>query len=406
MTNGNLEEMRQMAKNWTSWDLDEEIRVIQQKIDDIWAANPSIAESWYKDPSATMKEYPELAELVERRIQLNSEGFVGNYSTIDPNAKKIKSSAQQSSDMQKSIMETEVRNMRAQGYSEQEIENNYIGIDKYARRNSTDNALREIAKSTNISQLDEVALLRAEQMRDIIESDSWLKSQKQNWYMLTTDEKREFAQEVSNKLLRKNGVAYDKITEIRAAKLEIGNTGSYNKRTNVTRIDFDQVQDYESFINVLAHENGGHVIDNLNPNAGALGSQLQDATHDLYGVEYDAYRAKPTEQTSWRIGEVSSVVNSYDNSDLTDVLLDAVDLNKKIAPLDMNNKGLIIDYKQLGTSSPVSALWDDLFNPNSNVILGIEPGVENVEDIINVLQQSGKFKLSEMEGYWFAYPIK
>ena len=35
----------------------------------------------------------------------------------------------------------------------------------------------------------------------------------------------------------------------------------------------------------------------------------------------DAYRAKPTEQTAWRIGDIASVVNSYDNTDLQDVLL-------------------------------------------------------------------------------------
>ncbi len=406
MTNGNLEEMQQMAKNWTSWDLDEEMRVIQQKIDDIWDANPSIAESWYKDPRATMKEYPELAELIERRNQLNSEGFVGNYSTINPNAKKLKAKAQQNITLQKSMTETEVNLLRKQGYSEQEIDRLYTKIVEDTRKYTTDDVLRETAEQITISQLDDVALMRADQMHDIIESDSWLKSQKQNWYNLTTDEKREFAQEVSDRLLRKNGVAYNKTTEIRAAKLEIGDTGTYNNRTNVTQIDFDQVQDYESFIDVLAHETGGHAIDNLNPNAGALGAQLQDATHDLYGAAYDAYRAKPTEQTSWRIGEVSSVVNSYDNSDLTDVLLDAVDLNKRITPLDMNNKALPINYKQLGTSSPMDALLVDLFNPNSNVILGIEPGVENVEDIINVLQQSGKFKLSESNGHWFAYPIK
>ena len=405
MTNGNLEEMRQMAKNWTSWDLDEEMRVIQQKIDDIWDANPSIAESWYKDPRATMKEYPELAELVERRNQLNSEGFVGNYSTIDPNAKKIKATAQQNITLQKSMTETEVNMLRKQGYSEQEIDRLYTKIVEDTRKYTTDDVLRETAEQITISQLDDVALMRADQMHDIIESDSWLKSQKQNWYNLTTNEKREFAQEVSNKLLRKNGVAYDKTTEIRAAKLEIGNAGSYNKRTNVTQIDFDQVQDYESFIDVLAHENGGHAIDNLNPNAGALGAQLQDATHDLYGAAYDAYRAKPTEQTSWRIGEVSSVVNSYDNSDLTDVLLDAVDLNKRIRPLDTRTGGSV-DYKALGTKSPVSALWDDLFDSKAHIALEIQPGVENADDIINVLQQSGKFKVSSVDGYWYAFPIK
>ena len=405
MTNGNLEEMYQMAKNWTSWNLDGEMRVIQQKIDDIWDANPSIAESWYKDPSATMKEYPELAELVERGNQLNSEGFVGNYSTIDPNAKKLKAKAQQNITLQKSMTETEVNKLLKQGYSEQEIDRLYTNIVEDTRKHTTDDVLRETAEQITISQLDDVALIRADQIHDIIESDSWLKSQKQNWYKLTKFEKKEFAQEVSDKLLRKNGVAYDKTTEIRAEKLEIGTTGAYDKRTNVTRIDFDQVQDYESFINVLAHENGGHAIDNLNPNAGALGAQLQDATHDLYGAAYDAYRAKPTEQTSWRIGEVSSVVNSYDNSDLTDVLLDAVDLNKRIRPFDTRAR-VSVDYKARGTKSPVSALWDDLFNPNSNVILGIEPGVENVEDIINVLQQSGKFKVSGANGYWFAYPIK
>lgn len=87
------------------------------------------------------------------------------------------------------------------------------------------------------------------------------------------------------------------------------------------------------------------------------------------------------------------------------MLLDAVDLDKRIRPLDTRTGGSV-DYKALGTKSPVSALWDDLFDSKAHIALEIQPGVENADDIINVLQQSGKFKVSSVDGYWYAFPIK
>ncbi len=416
MVDGNIEEMQQMSKDWISWDdplgqAESRLLETEAKLNDFWRnADPKVLDLYSNDPTEFARQYPKIANLQADQRQMEDilvNGFTGNFTTFNPNLKSLKKSAQQNITLQKSMTNTEVNMLRKRGYSEKEINDLYGGIIGDTRKYTTDNVLRETAERVTISQLDDVALLRADQMHDIIESDSWLKSQKQNWYSLTTDEKRQFAQEVSNKLLYKNGVPNSKATEIRAAKLEIGNTGSYNKHTNVTKIDFDQVQDYESFINVLAHENGGHAIDNLNSNAGALGSQLQDATHDLYGATYDAYRAKPTEQTSWRIGDFASVVNSYDNSDLTDVLLDAVDLDKRIQPYDRIT-GRTIDYKALGYKSPVSALWDDLFGSKTSVALEIRSDIENADDILDVLKKSGRFEvLKYTDGSaWIAIPIK
>lgn len=419
MTNGNLEEMQQMAKNWVSWDEVTDprsaLKAVRQKQTDFLSTHPDAMELFQQsgDFNAVAEQYPEFADLLWKEQEFEDiidNGFQGNYSTLNKNIRQISKNSktqietrEQRLDFIKKRLANEVETGQKTQY---EADLEFNEFEKRVIQNTTDKTLLEIGENVPISNLDDVALMRADQIHDIIESDDWLKLQKQKWYNMTTNEKVLFAQNISDELLIRNGVPRNKTTTILPEKLKPGTKGAYYGNMNVTKIDFDQVKDYEDFINVLAHENGGHALDYLNPNAGALGGQLHDATKGLFGESYDAYRAKPTEQTAWRTGEISSIVNSYDNSDLTDVLLDAIDLNKRIIPLDMNNKGLPIDYKQLGTSSPMSALWDDLFNPNSNVILGIEPGVENVEDIINVLQQSGKFKLSEKDGYWFAYPIK
>ena len=64
-----------------------------------------------------------------------------------------------------------------------------------------DKVLYEVRDNVSISNLDEVALMRADQIHDIIESDPLLQAQKGKWYKMTTEEKVKFAQDISDKLL-------------------------------------------------------------------------------------------------------------------------------------------------------------------------------------------------------------
>lgn len=395
MTNGNLEEMRQMTKNWTSWDLDEERRVIQQKIDDIWDANPSIAESWYKDPDATMKEYPELAELVERRIQLNSEGFAGNYSVFDKDVRQIKRTAQEqievSKQMREPIKDALNKEVSTGTRTLKDVQQEYDEVSRNIAELTTDKVLLDVGNTVQIERLDEIALLRADQIHDIIESDEWLKSMKQNWYSLTTDQKKIFAQEISDKLLEMNGIPRHKAPIIEATTYTDNTVGAYNPATNKTRIDFDKQQNYESFIGTLAHENGGHAIDALNPNANALGAQLYDATKDLYGASYDAYRATPTEQTAFRIGDVASVVNSYeDYNDVGEALMVAV--QKQDAVPYNRATGQISSYAN------VNSLAADLLDQNKSLSILLDTEKEGYEDVAKTLMRTGIFDVQVFKG--------
>lgn len=350
-------------------------------------------------------EGPEEALKALRERMNNTPGYweymesapYGNYSTWDSDIRKIKRDAQQ----QIAARDRAMDQIRAIDEKDMAAQKTNI------KKQTTDKVLYEVRDNVSISNLDEVALMRADQIHDIIESDPLLQAQKGKWYKMTTEEKVKFAQDISDKLLIKNGVPQWNTTQIVSEKLDLGTHGAYFSSLNRTKIDFEQVQDYEHFINTLAHENGGHAIDYLNPNAGALGAQLQDATKDLYGGAYDAYRAKPTEQSAWRIGDVASVLNTFSkegNTNLEDLLLDVVAHENVGVRIYDGGTGKFISgkYNDFGT------LWTDLFKTQKDIGLAISPSdVENGDDVIDVIKQSGLFNVQEIgNGWWTASPIR
>ncbi len=406
MADNDLSKMQQMSKNWVSWDAplnDESMKAImneartnlpqvKKELDDFWRTAPDEVFDLYLDnPTEFARQYPKIEVLRSKMISYEhvlNHGFTGNYSTFNRDVRQIKRTAQEHID------EYKARYSQVEDYQNKLVEKGETTADEAKkakragseriRKLTTDKVLLDVGNTVQIERLDEIALLRADQIHDIIESDEWLKSMKQNWYSLTTDQKTIFAQEISNKLLEMNGIPRHRAPTIEAHKFTDNTVGAYYPKTNKTRIDFDEQQNYERFINTLAHENGGHAIDELNPNANALGAQLYDATKDLYGASDDAYRATPAEQTAYRIGDVASVVNSYeDYTDVGEALMLAVQRQGAV-PYDRVT-GKFSSYAN------VNSLAADLLDQNKSVSFLLNTEKEGYEDVAKTLMRTGIF---------------
>ena len=72
-----------------------------------------------------------------------------------------------------------------------------------------------------------------------------------------------------------------------------------------TELDLDQLEDFSDFMNVISHEVGGHGVNKLNPNAGALGTQMKPIGSTLKTADapYEIYRIKPEEQRLFPINK-------------------------------------------------------------------------------------------------------
>ncbi len=424
MADNDLSKMQQMSKGWISWDnplYDESMKAamneartnlpqVKKELDDFWRTAPDEVLDLYLDnPKEFARQYPKIEVLNAKMIsyeEVLEHGFTGNYSTLDNNVQKnIKPNAQ------KQIDELNAKYSEVEDYQNKRVEEGQITskeakkIKAEARDRiktlTTDNVLHDIGNTVKLSRADEVALLRAEQIHDIIESDDWLTSMKRNWYNLSTGEKTVFAQEVSDRLLEKNGIPFGKGPKIYAEELPKDEFGGYSSASNKTKIDFDKHKTFEEFINTVAHENGGHAIDYLNPNANAVGAQLQDASKGLFGADYDAYRAKPTEQSAWAIGDFASVINSR-SADVLDVLTDIADGRGVADILDSSSGQIISSYDK-----PAQNLVKDLFlNPSDTKVLIMLKRTKGAADVVETLEKTRLFNIVDISGGWIAVPIK
>ncbi len=399
MADNDLSKMQQMSKNWISWDnpltqARTRLQSAEKQLNEFWRTAPDEVMDLYLDkPTEFARQYPEIYRLQEESRQMNdilNDGFYGNYSVANSDVRQIKRTAQEqievSKQMREPIKDALNKELSTGTRTLKDVQQEYDEVSRNIVELTTDKVLLDVGNTVQIERLDEIALLRADQIHDIIESDEWLKSMKQNWYSLTTDQKTIFAQGISDKLLEMNGIPRHRAPFIEAHKFTDNTAGTYNPKTNKTRIDFDKAQNYEEFINTLAHENGGHAIDELNPNANALGAQLYDATKDLYGASDDAYRATPTEQTAFRIGDVASVVNSYeDYNDVGEALMVAVQKQGAVPYDRVTGK--------ISSHANVNSLAADLLDQNKSVSILLDTEKEGYKDVAKILMQTGVFDI-------------
>ena len=144
-------------------------------------------------------------------------------------------------------------------------------------------------------------------------------------FVFSPEEKQKFATDLIRDIEKLNGVDVSLYTKVlQDDNLPKGVGANYRSTSDKnwqylnseTHMDFHKKQNYESFIEDLSHEVGGHAIDHENPNAGALGAQMQNTiankSYVQSDIDYDAYMKTATEQSAYRIGAATAKAQHVD----------------------------------------------------------------------------------------------
>ncbi len=370
MADNDLSKMQEMSKNWISWDdplgqANTRLQSAEKQLNEFWRTAPDEAMDLYlNNPTEFARQYPEIYRLQEERRQMNdilNDGFYGNYSTVNLEDiklnREVAKTRKQTNDLYDTAIQVSDQNNKA---TFEKMKGDY--------NQSVDNrTIEHYGKTMSQQAIDEVAALRAKQIEEIINSSDYLQDMRANWRYLSDAERLSFAQELSNQLLVKNGVPRNKLPKVVNVSKKKGNYGTFARymkdgkivRTEV-ELDLSQIGDnFSEFMNTLSHEVGGHGVSILNPNAGALGSQLEVATVDLDGVGRNTdgisyYRLEPEEQSAWRIGDLVQEMYRPENplKSFEDVIIKSIngDGARIIEPFSFNlQKYAHNDLVNLGT---------------------------------------------------------
>ena len=254
MTNGNLDEMKQMVKNW----------------DDL---GKGAAYSTY-DPEMT-KKFREL-KIKEKELHdwWNSEWskrkkkFIENGGTGE---------FKESDEYKKFIEEYRVKYKEAQKFAPTQW---------------------EIGKDFQLKNIEKVVAERQAVFDDVIASNPVFKSKMQssNWRKLTEQQKTEVIQEIMDEYARRLG---SKRPTIEIKEME---KGLYGKAGNgEITLNSRYLTDEKTIKETLIHEYG-HVVDEFDPNLGALGEQYAFYGDKIYSNNLkNGYRIALTEQSSFAI---------------------------------------------------------------------------------------------------------
>ncbi len=300
---GTLDEIQEMSKSWIPWeDIEYRNQLINQRVEFLMTDKEAMnLFQSTRSFDAVAEQYPYFANILRQERELYAKGvpelrsgFAGDYSTFNPELRNFVRQRQDLTSVQDKIETTE------------EIYKRFL----------------------NQSVVDEVASLRAEQIDNLINSNPTYKRYKDRFYVLTPEEKQKFATDLIRDIEELNGVDGSLSTKVlQDDNLPKGVGASYRPTHDTsdknwqylnseTHMDFHKKQNYESFIEDLSHEVGGHAIDYENPNAGALGAQLQNTianrSYVQSDIDYDAYRKTATEQSAYRIGAATAKTQSVD----------------------------------------------------------------------------------------------
>ena len=419
---GSLQKIREMSKNWVSWDdvdyiafLRSETESLSANLQKIVDDNPYIRSDYTRlTPSEFKSKYPGVLEQEQRLISLEEEleivekrtglkngiNFEGNYSTYDRNLKSIKKEYDTEMELWNTNQENLSNNVGVSKEAKPVLEA-YIKANKDLANNY---AVIRLAEEVPLENVDEIAQLRAEQIQFIVDSSPKLSEMRNNFSQLTDLQKIEFAQEISDELLRKNGT-YHLLPNVSSGWLDEGNSGKfisygYNvdrkgftvpREGATTSIDLKQSTSFGDFINTLAHENGGHAIDYLNPNAGSLGAQANYVRYGTHGNTYDLYRKELTEQSAWRIGDVvESAMKTENPYQLPGSLSVDVIVRGNGNVIDRQTNQIIKYVTTEDKTAGMSNFFENLKNGNTYIEVPYSVNIsDNIKEIGDMLQDNG-----------------
>lgn len=336
MTNGNLDEMKQMAKDWIP--RSKRVTIIKAQIDkqldditaevqrrsttfenlmdkyniDALPADPNELAQLYKQHPDLEQAFKtlEYARAQEIKLQDAKINYIWgtNYSTFDPEFSRTMESQIKIDKLKKEredlmseswieadgtpeIVEKKVKNSQRIDEIDKEIEELKKSVPTQW----------EVAEKHQLQNLGNITSERAKQFEEIIKNNPEIQSKldEKVWARLSDQERVDVAQKIMDEYAAKTGtpravVGLDYNTE----------WGGYHTfGTNKIQLNpTAQFQTADGMLEVLSHEHG-HLIDDLAPNRGALGEQYSYYTHKIYNDTRDAgYRVALTEQSSYKIG--------------------------------------------------------------------------------------------------------
>ncbi len=264
MTNGNLDEMKQMVKNW----------------DDL---GKGAAYSTY-DPEMTKKfrelkiKEKELSDWWNSEWSKRKKKFIENGGTGE---------FKESDEYKKFVEEYRVKYKEAQKFAPTQW---------------------EIGKDFQLKNIEKVVAERQAVFDDVIASNPVFKSKMQssNWRKLTEQQKTEVIQEIMDEYARRLG---SKRPTIEIKEME---KGLYGEAGNgKITLNSRYLTNEKTIKETLIHEYG-HVVDEFDPNLGALGEQYAFYGDKIYSSNFkNGYRIALTEQSSFAI-EGAPVISPED----------------------------------------------------------------------------------------------
>ena len=360
MSGGDIVKMREMTKSMKAWNMDDVFRIEQGDFERLYKARPDI-ENYIGihgfDDAAD--KFPEVRAILDRsnsrqiagRMSYNFEKMLDEYTELSENyrkgcggdAKCLEEGAKKLKEMREVMDNTDgfwayvessatgnysTYNRNLSGVMAQKDQNiKDAQMLKNASKDGTERALyrRELAnqlETANINNtiiemettapmtnLDEVALERANQMKEIIDGNPRFQQLQRNYANLSADERVRFAQELSDELLNANKIGVDIAPLVNSADYskssDLGMFVSSKTDRFKTRMELDpnKLESFDDFVRTVSHEIGGHAVEQFNPNLTAVGAQRAHVGTGMIADDYELYRMEATEQSAYKVGD-------------------------------------------------------------------------------------------------------
>ncbi len=313
----------------------------EKMLDDYAELSENFRKGCGGDPACLEEGAKQLAAMRETMSKTDGfqayieSGATGNYSTFDSNLARVK--RQKEVDLSRLAEYDYTTNKMINDYNSTaqiyettgDMDALYKANDLYdqvsvrqkmsnnAKNNIIEDVIVGMEKSSPMATVDEVALERANQVKNIINDNPKFQRLKQNYTNLSNSDRVQFAQELSDEILRVNGIKSNYVIPVTgvdySGTTNLGGLVSYKNDKYKIYMEFDpnKLNSFDDFVNTVTHEIGGHGIEKLNPNVTAVGAQRLDAGRGMISDKFNLYRLEATEQSAYKVGDVTQRIAGY-----------------------------------------------------------------------------------------------
>lgn len=291
MFNGDIATMQKTVKHWKTWD---EINDALSQAYDLIPEIKRLKRKYNLKSIKEFKQYPDLAAVYEKCLDLESQGQP-NYSTFNPQVAKL----------------------------EQEFEKKAKAIDKNDKKAKIDLVVEYIKKFDEYIYLTNGNFVigeRIELYRKIILQDQQILEQVKNFDNLSAIQKIDLARMILNKSAKITGTPTGIIIQDdaigRTHVLEGDQTAGYAHEVQEFLFRAEILERYPLalFLKDLAHEDA-HRVDYHNAEYGMIGTQLMKFVEDNYlnnnDIDVELYKKFATEQSSYYMHDTIAAALHY-----------------------------------------------------------------------------------------------